>query len=295
MMIYTRSTLLSALIQQWYTSTVQKIYWELTQTLLTKAGYRFTVPLLWQHPVISAKQLTYLNPLTLQVFDNLRQELYSALQWTYGVWAEYSGKTQYAKQYNDKSIAYIDSLLLYIDKSTPEYAYHYADHALRTGDYNTARDNYIKALGNTPQNTRLYAQAAYGLAMAYKELNDSERYREWLINSAISDQITPLKENLALQQLALVIKDNENDLETANRYLKYSLEDAIFYNNRLRMLEISEKFGYCIRIPRDCHNPKQTTENIYTLYLHIVDWICGCRFSDYQREKTIEFFTEESC
>lgn len=31
-------------------------------------------------------------------------------------------------------------------------------------------------------------------------------------------------------------------METANRYLWYSLEDAIFYNNRLRMLEISEKF-----------------------------------------------------
>ncbi len=88
----------------------------------------------------------------------------------------------------------------------------------------------------------MYAQAAYGLAMAYKGMGDTDKYREWLINAAISDQITPLKENLALQELALDIKNNEGDLETANRYLKYSLEDAIFYNNRLRMLEISEKF-----------------------------------------------------
>ena len=73
-------------------------------------------------------------------------------------------------------------------------------------------------------------------------MGDTDKYREWLINAAISDQITPLKENLALQELALDIKNNEGDLETANRYLKYSLEDAIFYNNRLRMLEISEKF-----------------------------------------------------
>lgn len=173
---------------------------------------------------------------------DLRRELYSALQWTYGVWAEYSGKTEYARLYNDKSIAFLDSLLHYINKSDPEYSYHYADHALRLGDYITARDNYIIALDNAPQNTRMYAQAAYGLAMAYNELGDRAKYREWLINAAISDQITPLKENLALQQLALDIKNNEGDLETANRYLKYSLEDAIFYNNRLRMLEISEKF-----------------------------------------------------
>lgn len=178
--------------------------------------------------------------------DNLpadvRKELYSALQWTYGVWAEYSGQTQYAKQYNDLSIAYLDSLLLYTDKAAPEYSYHLADQALRLKDYDMARDNYIKILSNQPQNTRMYAQAAYGLAMAYKELGDTDKYREWLINAAISDQITPLKENLALQELALDIKNNEGDLETANRYLKYSLEDAIFYNNRLRMLEISEKF-----------------------------------------------------
>ncbi len=184
--------------------------------------------------------LKSINPEKLPII--LRKELYSALQWTYGVWAEYSGQTKYAKQYNDMSIVYLDSLLAYVDKSSSEYAYHDADHALRLADYDAARAGYIKALENTPQDTRMYAQAAYGLAMAYKGMGDTDKYREWLINAAISDQITPLKENLALQELALDIKNNEGDLETANRYLKYSLEDAIFYNNRLRMLEISEKF-----------------------------------------------------
>ena len=171
-----------------------------------------------------------------------RSELYSAMEWTYGVWAEYSGKTGFAKEYNNLSIVYLDSLLSITDKTTPAYHYHLADYSLRQKDYDTARNHYIKALDSTPQDVRLYAQAAYGLAIAYKELGDKDRYREWLINAAISDQITPLKENLALQQLALDIKTNDGDLETANRYLKYSLDDAIFYNNRLRMLEISEKF-----------------------------------------------------
>lgn len=201
---------------------------------------------------------------------NLREELYFALQWTYGVWAEYSGNTIYARQYNDLSISYLDSLLACTDKSTDKYSYYFADHALRTRDYETARDNYIKALVNTPQNTRLYAQAAYGLAMSYKALGEPEKCREWLINAAISDQITPLKENLALQELALDIKNNDGDLETANRYLRYSLEDAIFYNNRLRMLEISEKFPDIVIGYQDTVTSQNRRLKIYILCICIL-------------------------
>lgn len=201
---------------------------------------------------------------------HIRKELYSALQWTYSVWAEYSGHTAFAKQYNDLSIAYIDSLLTYTDKSTNSYSYHFADHALRMKDYELARDNYLKALANTPQNTRIYAQAAYGLAMSYKALGDSDRYREWLINAAISDQIIPLKENLALQELALDIKNNEGDLKTANRYLKYSLEDALFYNNRLRMLEISEKFPDIVIGYQDKVTSQNKRLKIYILCIYIL-------------------------
>lgn len=173
---------------------------------------------------------------------SVKEELYSAFEWTYGVWAEYSGSTDFANEYNELSVAYIDSLLSLSDVNTSEYCYHLGDRFLRIKDYEKARDNYMKVLEHTPQDTRRYAQAAYGLAASYRGLGDNESFREWLINAAISDQIIPLKENLALQELALDIKNRDGDLETANRYLKYSLEDAIFYNNRLRMLEISEKF-----------------------------------------------------
>lgn len=197
-------------------------------------------------------------------------ELYSAMEWTYGVWAEYSGKTGFAKDYNNLSIVYLDSLLSITDKDAPAYHYHLADYSLRQKDYKTARDHYITALDSTPQNVRLYAQAAYGLAMAYKELGDKDLYREWLINAAISDQITPLKENLALQQLALDIKTNDGDLETANRYLKYSLDDAIFYNNRLRMLEISEKFPDIILEYQDTVTAQNRRLKLYVLCIAIL-------------------------
>ena len=61
--------------------------------------------------------------------------------------------------------------------------------------------------------------------------------------SAISDITCPLKENLSMQELAMLLYQSQKpDLERANRYINYSMEDAMFYNNRLRMLEIAKKF-----------------------------------------------------
>ena len=52
-------------------------------------------------------------------------------------------------------------------------------------------------------NTRVYASASYGLAGIYKLQGNERQYEQWLIRAAISDQVNPLKENLALQQLAM--------------------------------------------------------------------------------------------
>ena len=83
----------------------------------------------------------------------------------------------------------------------------------------------------------------YGLAMVSERRGRREDYERYLMLAAISDQSCPLKENLALQQLALhIYRHHENETARANRYLNFALEDAAFYNNRLRLLEISRKF-----------------------------------------------------
>ena len=70
-----------------------------------------------------------------------------------------------------------------------------------------------------------------------------QEYEKYLVMSAISDITCPLKENLSMQELAMLLYQSQKpDLERANRYINYSMEDAMFYNNRLRMLEIAKKF-----------------------------------------------------
>ncbi len=173
--------------------------------------------------------------------EEAKIEYYKVCVWAYMAWGEYSSDRTFAPQYTKKSIHYMNSLINITPKGSNEYDYRMGERYLYHHEYNQARKYYLKALHNQPRNTRLYAQSAYALALCYQGLDDSANYRKWLINAAIADQITPLKENLALQQLALLIKTEDGDLERANKYLMYSLEDAIYYNNRLRMLEVAEK------------------------------------------------------
>lgn len=178
------------------------------------------------------------------VFDRrLRKEYYQACQWAYNVWAEYSGDKVYAPRYRKEAALYADSLLSVLEPGTREYEYSQAENAKLADKWDVAEKHYFQALKGLPVDTRLYACVTCGLALNYAEKGDDESYEKYLILSAISDQLCPLKENLSLQELALhIYKTREEDVDQANRYLNYAMEDALFYNNRLRLLEIARKF-----------------------------------------------------
>ena len=102
---------------------------------------------------------------------------------------------------------------------------------------------YQKVVDMAPVNSKLYASAAFSLARCYMDEGNQEMYELWLTKSAISDMITPLKENLSLQELAIHLFENDpNQVERATRYIYSSMEDAQFFNNRLRIIDISHKF-----------------------------------------------------
>ncbi len=178
------------------------------------------------------------------VFDRrLRKEYYQACQWAYNVWAEYSGDKVYAPRYRKEAALYADSLLGVLEPGTREYEYSQAENAKLADKWDVAEKHYFQALKGLPVDTRLYACVTCGLALNYAEKGDDESYEKYLILSAISDQLCPLKENLSMQELALhIYKTREADVDQANRYLNYAMEDALFYNNRLRLLEIARKF-----------------------------------------------------
>lgn len=191
-----------------------------------------------------SQALDLLNEIDRNSIDStLLVEYYKAYEWVYSVWSEYSDDDYFTPKYKEKEIIYNDSLLGVLQYGSQDYYYWLGEYKARTGDQAGAQKAYESALENLPVNTRLYACVTCGLAFAYKRQGDLDGYEKYLILSAISDNVCPLKENLAMQELAFhIYLKKDGGLERANRYLNYSMEDAIFYVNRLRMLEIARKF-----------------------------------------------------
>lgn len=172
-----------------------------------------------------------------------RFEFYMACFWLFNFWAAYTDGSEFSHTYNSRKLENARLALANAPAHSADRYYLSGEIAYIEGlPPQKAMTSYLRVVRSVPMNTRLYASAAYGLARAYRMLGQMQQYQNWLIAAAMSDQMCPLKENLALQELAMVLyKSDGNQLERASRYINYSMEDARFYHNKLRMLEISQK------------------------------------------------------
>ena len=85
--------------------------------------------------------------------------------------------------------------------------------------------------------TKECAEITSILSFLYEQKGDSEKEKEYLAISAISDIKASVKENISLRALAFILFNNDVDINRANRYIKKSLDDANFYNARLRNIQ----------------------------------------------------------
>lgn len=108
-------------------------------------------------------------------------------------------------------------------------------------DYQRARKLHQSVINKMKKNTRIYAQACFSLANIYQALGNKDKYEEYLIRSSIADIKNSTKENTALRNLALYLyEQGDSQLERAEKYINTSMDDATFFNNRLRILENSQ-------------------------------------------------------
>lgn len=188
-----------------------------------------------------SEALIQLQKVNKSILDNtLLVEYYKTYEWLYTLQVEYSDDEVFAPEYRKKEILYNDSILQVIPSKCNEYYYWLGEYLTLTGKQFDAQKAYEKALEGIPNNIRLYAQVTFGLAIVHHRQGNLKEFEKFLILSAISDNTCPLKENLSLQLLAFYIQNKKAEwIERSNRYIQYSIEDAMFYNNRLRMLEIA--------------------------------------------------------
>lgn len=133
-----------------------------------------------------------------------------------------------------------DSLIQIVDTTTFEYATRYGFYCIETGKLATAEKILLSYYPKVQPDTKECAEITSILSFLYERTGDKERAKEYLAISAISDIKASVKENISLRDLAFILFNNDVDINRANQYIKKSLDDANFYNARLRNIQIAK-------------------------------------------------------
>ena len=186
--------------------------------------------------------LQTLNPETMPY--KLKLYYYFTYAWIYNYWESYANNSDFAAEFCTKKKHYMDLLLQNFKedrKNTVYYNYLLGERIYL--DEPTSRKSlthFLKAMKMSPAKSRIHAMSAYGAARCYKLTGKFDLYEKYLVEASVSDGLCQLKETVALQKLAYYLfKKDENNSKLAAKYIQHTMEDAQFFNNQLRMMEIS--------------------------------------------------------
>lgn len=173
--------------------------------------------------------------------SNLRFKYHLALFLLYTYWTNYCNDHYYSPLYRAKADSCLIQGFKDINPQDPFYDYYMGEYCVYIKkDSREARKHYYKVLEKASEASRFYAMASNALANNYLDDGNEEKYVEFLAKAAMSDLKCSTMENMALQSLAVrLFQNGEEHIERAEHYINVSMEDAKFYNNRLRILEIS--------------------------------------------------------
>ena len=148
-------------------------------------------------------------------------------------------KMEFSQHYNELFKEYIGKALYYCPKNSAMYYYTKGINLFFSGrSINEISASLNKAMQMFGPENRMYGRAAYALSKAYGNNKLWEQQRRYLLLAAISDVMSANNESLALQDVALLLYKNKNDLDKARKYINQTLKDAHAYNSRLQRVEL---------------------------------------------------------
>ena len=148
-------------------------------------------------------------------------------------------KMEFSQHYDELFKEYIGKALYYCPKNSAMYYYMKGINLFSSGrSINEISASLNKAMQMFGPENRMYGRAAYALSKAYGNNKLWEQQRRYLLLAAISDVMSANNESQALQDVALLLYKNKNDLDKARKYINQTLKDAHAYNSRLQRVEL---------------------------------------------------------
>lgn len=114
----------------------------------------------------------------------------------------------------------------------------YFDHKL----YDEALVAAERLVESLSPNQHDYAIAAYYLSMIYGQFGDMEQQALWLVRSATVDTRLAIKDNASMSILASILS-TEDEIERAMDYIHISIDDAMFFNAKLRPWQVAARMN----------------------------------------------------
>lgn len=195
-----------------------------------------------------------LNEIDSTRLDNkLRFDYTIAYYFIYTYWADYCHDYYYSPRYHERANTYLKQAVTMLSPTDSYYNFFWGEYYIYVErNDKRALEHYFKTLSTAPVESRWYAMASYAIANNYSANNNKSKYEEYILRACISDLLNCTRENLAMQDLAMYLfKKGDDNILLAERYINFAMDDAKNYNNRLRIIEISQKLPVIVSTYRE--------------------------------------------
>jgi hypothetical protein len=125
------------------------------------------------------------------------------------------------------------------DKGSQEWLALAVESAMGAEDMARADSLNAILLASHSTSSHNYAMYAYNQALIEYSLGRGN-FRDWYVRSAIADIRSATKDNASLASLARQLFLDGENVDRAFKYVKASMDDAIFYNGKLRPWQIAQ-------------------------------------------------------
>lgn len=164
--------------------------------------------------------------------------LISTYDHVYGELSFYSRSVLLKRKYNHIAQNYKDELFNTLDPTSDLYLSMKETKYRDAGRIDSALIINDKRLATISENSN-YALIAFHRSLDYNEKRDTEQRKKFLILAAIHDIRSSIKDNASMTLLANIFY-KEGEVNRAYDYIRHSMDDANFYNAKLRNVQVSE-------------------------------------------------------
>ncbi len=151
----------------------------------------------------------------------------------------YARNPQIADQHFVQMGYYVGKLLDFYPAETEIHRRYLCDALIDEGNLDLAEELINDLLARTPEQSRSYAIYAYTKSLICGHRAQADEQIEWLARSAVADLQSATRDNASMCLLSQILFSSRNDVKSAFKYISTSMEDAVFYNARLRPWQIS--------------------------------------------------------